>query len=372
MIGFDSLDAFLTHMWAVTIIGAPKKAAAQAVEDLEKDARGWYGGAVGMISLNGDINTGITIRTVHLKNGRRAVCGRSHAALRFRPAVGRRGMPVEGDQLLPRPVSGGATEAADQRTPRKVGEGVFVCCWSITTIASFIRLANYARQTGAGCPPTGLPLRLKPFDAVEARYRSDLAGARAARGFWRANSGARIGEARHPDVWRLPGTAGNCGSIWRHLDVLDYPMHGKGSAVVHNGHGVFHDLPSPFRVGRYHSLYATRRRRFPDCLEITAESEDGIIMGVRHRNLPIEAVQFHPESILTLEQDCGLRLMENMIEAYAKRATVATMADNATGYRCRRRPGGISRRRRRSVPPGTRSACSKRDLFWAAAPRRIR
>ncbi len=67
--GFDSLDAFLTHMWAVTIMGAPKKAAAQAIEDLEKDARGWYGGAVGMLSLNGDINTGILIRTVHLRDG---------------------------------------------------------------------------------------------------------------------------------------------------------------------------------------------------------------------------------------------------------------------------------------------------------------
>src|SRR6185437_4670484 len=56
-------------MWAVTIIGAPKKAAAQAIEDLEKEARGWYGGAIGMLSLNGDINTGILIRTVHLRDG---------------------------------------------------------------------------------------------------------------------------------------------------------------------------------------------------------------------------------------------------------------------------------------------------------------
>ncbi len=69
--GFDSLDAFLTHMWAVTIIGAPKKWAAQAIENLEKNARGWYGGAVGMISLDGDINTGITIRTIHLRDGDR-------------------------------------------------------------------------------------------------------------------------------------------------------------------------------------------------------------------------------------------------------------------------------------------------------------
>jgi anthranilate synthase len=67
--GFDSLDAFLSHMWAVTLIGAPKKAAAEAIENLEKDARGWYGGAVGMISLNGDINTGILIRTTYLRDG---------------------------------------------------------------------------------------------------------------------------------------------------------------------------------------------------------------------------------------------------------------------------------------------------------------
>src|SRR5207302_6184665 len=57
------------HMWAVTVIGAPKKAAAQTVERLEKNARGWYGGAVGMITLNGDINTGILIRTTYLRNG---------------------------------------------------------------------------------------------------------------------------------------------------------------------------------------------------------------------------------------------------------------------------------------------------------------
>src|SRR5678816_4646543 len=66
---YDALDAFLTHMWAVTVIGAPKKWAAQTIENLEKDARGWYGGAVGMLSLSGDINTGILIRTIHLKNG---------------------------------------------------------------------------------------------------------------------------------------------------------------------------------------------------------------------------------------------------------------------------------------------------------------
>jgi anthranilate synthase len=94
------------------------------------------------------------------------------------------------------------------------------------------------------------------------------------------------------------------------LGVLDYPMHGKPSIVTHRNEGVFEGLPPAFQVGRYHSLFA-RRETLPECLEVTAETEDGVIMGVRHRTLPIEAVQFHPESILTAEGDHGLKLMEN-------------------------------------------------------------
>ncbi len=96
------------------------------------------------------------------------------------------------------------------------------------------------------------------------------------------------------------------------LGVLDYPMHGKPSLVRHHGLGVFEGLPEEFTVGRYHSLFA-RREMLPACLEITAETEDGVIMGVRHRDLPIEAVQFHPESILTAEGDHGLKLMQNAV-----------------------------------------------------------
>ena len=96
------------------------------------------------------------------------------------------------------------------------------------------------------------------------------------------------------------------------LGVLGYPMHGKPSIVRHQGVGVFEGLPPEMKVGRYHSLHAVRDK-LPASLEITAESDDGIIMGVRHRELPMEAVQFHPESILTLNGDCGLRLMENVV-----------------------------------------------------------
>jgi len=86
-------------------------------------------------------------------------------------------------------------------------------------------------------------------------------------------------------------------------------MHGKLSAVTHDGRGVFTGLPSPFPVTRYHSL-AIERATLPSCLEVTATSEDGEIMGVRHRELAVEGVQFHPEAILT---EHGHALLSNFL-----------------------------------------------------------
>jgi anthranilate synthase len=96
------------------------------------------------------------------------------------------------------------------------------------------------------------------------------------------------------------------------LGVLPYPMHGKPSKVRHYGVGVFEGLPEEFEVGRYHSLFAIPER-MPEVLEVTAHTDDGVIMGVRHRELPIEAVQFHPESILSAQDGIGLRLMRNAL-----------------------------------------------------------
>ena len=95
--------------------------------------------------------------------------------------------------------------------------------------------------------------------------------------------------------------------------------------MKNTGKGVFAGLPETFRVGRYHSLYAIREK-LPACFEITAESEDGVIMGIRHRDLPLEAVQFHTESILTLEGECGLRLMENVVRVLGRSASVGSRA----------------------------------------------
>ena len=87
-------------------------------------------------------------------------------------------------------------------------------------------------------------------------------------------------------------------------------MHGKTSEVRHDGKTLFKDLPNPFTATRYHSL-VLNRKTLPDCFEITAESDDNEIMGIRHKELPVEGVQFHPESILTPN---GKDLLKNFIE----------------------------------------------------------
>jgi anthranilate synthase/aminodeoxychorismate synthase-like glutamine amidotransferase len=87
-------------------------------------------------------------------------------------------------------------------------------------------------------------------------------------------------------------------------------VHGKASAVKHDGKSVFAGLDSPFKAGRYHSL-VVERESLPACLEVSAETADGTIMGLRHREKKVEGVQFHPESILTPE---GKRLLSNFLE----------------------------------------------------------
>jgi anthranilate synthase component 2 len=90
-------------------------------------------------------------------------------------------------------------------------------------------------------------------------------------------------------------------------------MHGKSSMIRHNGSLLFSDLPNPFEAGRYHSL-VVERSSFPACLEITAESDDGEIMALRHREFPVYGVQFHPESVLTCD---GKQILSSFLAGLA-------------------------------------------------------
>ncbi len=95
------------------------------------------------------------------------------------------------------------------------------------------------------------------------------------------------------------------------VDRAPQVMHGKTSPILHDGKGVFAGVSSPFEAARYHSL-AVLPETIPACLEVSARTSDGVIMGVRHRELPVEGVQFHPESFLT---DQGMLILKNFIEA---------------------------------------------------------
>ncbi len=316
MDGFDSIDAFLSHMWAVTLIGAPKKAAAQAIEDAEKTARGWYGGAIGMLSLNGDINTGILIRTTYLRDGTAVYPAGATLLYDSDPAAEESETRIKATGFFR--VLGGAVAATPAAiTSDKDHAGLTMML--VDNDDCFIHtLANYARQTGArvvtyraGFPPD-LIGRVSPdliLISPGPGRPSDFGVPALVR---------RAVQLGVPVFGVCLGLQGIVEAFGGELGVLDYPVHGKQSWISHQGVGVFEGLPERFQVGRYHSLYA-RRDRFPACLEVTAQTDEGVIMGLRHRELPVEAVQFHPESILSLEEGVGLRLMENVVRSCAAR-----------------------------------------------------
>jgi anthranilate synthase len=313
---FDSLDAFLSHMWAVTVIGAPKKAASQEIENTEKNARGWYGGAIGMISLNGDINTGILIRTVHLRNGVAEYPVGATLLYDSVPASEELETRQKATGFF-RALSGDPAASSGIAHPRELpGTGLRMLL--VDNEDCFIHtLANYARQTGADVVTyrAGFPMEIIERNRPDLILISPGPGRPADFGVPQLVQYA----ARHaiPVFGVCLGLQGIVEAFGGELGVLDYPMHGKASSVSHQGQGAFEGLPAELKVGRYHSLYALPDK-LPAVLEVTATSEDGVIMGVRHRELPVEGVQFHPESLLTLEGNAGLRLIENVVRRVRK------------------------------------------------------
>jgi len=315
--GFDSLDAFLTHMWSVTMIGAPKKAAAQAIEDLEVGARGWYGGAIGMLSLNGDMNTGILIRTVHLRDGMAEYPVGATLLYDSVPENEERETRLKATGFF-RAIAAGEEVKKEAPAIQKARSGEGLRLLLADNDDCFIHtLSNYVRQTGCEVVTYRSGFALELIDELAPDLILVSPGPGRPRDFGVPDLVRHAAKLKTPLFGVCLGLQGTVEAFGGELGILGYPMHGKPSVVRHRGAGVFEGLPEEFKVGRYHSLYA-RRETLPDCLEITAESEDGVIMGVRHKELPIEAVQFHPESILTLEGECGLRLMENVVRGLGR------------------------------------------------------
>ncbi len=321
---FDALDAFLTHLWAVTVTGAPKRWAMQFIEAHERSPRRWYGGAVGYLNFKGDLNTGLILRTIQLKDAIAEV--RVGATVLYDSDA-----EAEAQETITKAAALFQTIYQTQhqrtdsfygadlitRTPKaQPGRRVLL----IDHEDSFVHtLANYIRQTGA----TVKTLRHGFPESILDRECPDLVVLSPGPG---KPSDFRVSQTIAACVKRNIPIFGVCLGLQSiveafggKLGVLSYPQHGKVSqvSVVAPQSPLFQDLPRSFEVGRYHSLYALPEA-LPKALNVTAVSEDGVIMAIEHRSLPIAAVQFHPESIMTLVNNVGLSIIQNAVRAYAK------------------------------------------------------
>jgi anthranilate synthase len=263
-----------------------------------------------MLSMNGDINTGILIRTIHLRDGIARYGAGATLLYDSVPVLEEEETRLKATGFY-RALRGANAAGIPVAAHSKAGHGVKLLL--IDNDDCFIHtLSNYARQTGAEVVTyrAGIPPEL--ITKIEPNLILISPGPGRPADFGVPDIVRFAAKAGIPVFGVCLGLQGIVEAFGGELGVLDYPMHGKPSIVVHHNKGVFEGLPERFQVGRYHSLFA-RKETFPACLEVTAESEDGVIMGVRHRDLPIEGVQFHPESMLTLEGGCGLRLIENVV-----------------------------------------------------------
>ena len=308
---FDALDAFLAHAWAVTVTGAPKAWAMQFIEDHERSPRAWYGGAVGVMGFDGNLNTGLTLRTIRVTHGVAEV--RAGATLLYDsdPAAEEAETELKASALLDAIGRARVTERRPVATTPRPSTGRRVLL--VDHQDSFVHtLANYLRQAGAEVVTLRSGFPADTLDDLKPHLAVLSPGPGAPSDFDVAGTIDALVRRRIPVFGVCLGLQGMIEYFGGALGVLDPPVHGKSSRIRVLGGRIFAGLPAEFIAGRYHSLYAIRER-LPAVLEVTAESDDGVVMAVEHRALPLAAVQFHPESIMTLADDVGLRLLANVM-----------------------------------------------------------
>jgi len=327
--GFDAFDAFLTHMWAVTVTGAPKTWAMQFIEDHEDTPRRWYGGAVGKIGFDGSMNTGLTLRTAHITGGIAAV--RAGATLLYDsvPEAEEKETHIKARALL-ETLDEASRIASSRIAPSRIGPGeagaarspgleTASCDYAPRVLLvdhqdSFVHtLGDYFRQHGAEV--TTLRYGFSP--ALLDSYAPDLVVMSPGPGR-PADFGctALLGEvyARHLPVFGvclgLQAMVEHAGGT---LSLLPEPAHGKPGLVRVNGGSLLAGLPAEFTAGRYHSLYAPAAE-VRGGFAVTACTPDGVVMAIEDPVAARWAVQFHPESILTASGRSGHQVIGNVLD----------------------------------------------------------
>lgn len=325
---FDALDAFLTHTWAVTVTGAPKHHAMQFLEDNEKSARGWYGGAFGVLGFDGNLDTGLTLRTIHLQNGIANVRVGATLLMDSDPeeeeAETRLKASVLLDVLLGVEQKVPVFPISAVSTPIKLNvlmvdhQDSFVL-----TLASLFRAQGAALQT---LRPAPARLRL-----MQARKNPELVpdlvvlspGPGRPADFDCAATLVLCEQLQIPVFGVCLGLQALVEYGGGELGVLSQVVHGRAGQITHSGRGLFKDLPQAFNAGRYHSLHALD---VPQSLEVVAITDKPVpcVMAVEHKTLPWSAVQFHPESLLTMDKTQGdLPAGEKLIRNIMLQAEVA-------------------------------------------------
>ncbi len=310
----DALDAFLSHAWAVTVTGAPKAWAMDFIERHEKSPRAWYGGAIGMLPFNGNMNTGLILRTIRIKDGIAEV--RAGATLLFDsdPEEEEKETELKASALLGAIRDAGKATEDDGAADRgHVGAGMRILL--VDHQDSFVHtLANYFRQIGADVTTIRSPVTGAELDAAKPDLVVLSPGPGRPSDFDCATTIGLVLERHLPLFGVCLGLQAITEYFGGALQQLDTPMHGKPSVIrLHAPSVIFDGMGELATVGRYHSLYADRTA-LPDALRVTAETDDGVVMAIEHESLPVAAVQFHPESIMSLADHAGLHMLENVVE----------------------------------------------------------
>jgi anthranilate synthase len=332
--GFDALDAFLTHMWAVTVTGAPKAWAMQFIEDNEDSARRWYGGAVGKIGFDGSMNTGLTLRTAHISGGIAAV--RAGATLLFDsdPAAEERETHIKAraliETLAEAPGSAAASRGAAGQGAKPVqavadsavppGRGLRVLL--VDHQDSFVHtLGDYFRQHDADVTTlrAGFPYALLDDMAPDLVVLSPGPGEPS--DFGCDDLLSQLDARGLPAFGVCLGLQAMVEHSGGELSLLPEPQHGKpGEVRVRPGSSLLAGLPGVFTAARYHSLYATVEH-VKGGFTVSATTPDGCVMAIEDEAAGRWAVQFHPESILTAAGRSGHQVVANVLRLARARIT---------------------------------------------------
>jgi anthranilate synthase len=326
---FDALDAFLSHMWAVTVTGAPKTWAMQFIEDHETSPRRWYGGAVGALGFDGSMNTGLTLRTAQIRDG--LACVRAGATLLFdsNPAAEERETRLKARALLEVLAETSTSEAESNlgaKSPSqrpvaqpglaKPGTGLKVLL--VDHQDSFVHtLGAYFAEQGAQV--TTLRAGFEP--ALLDEYAPDLVVLSPGPG--RPSDFGCSELLDELDARRLPafGVCLGLQAMVEHaagtLSLLTSPSHGKPGTVRVLGGELLAGLPAEFTAGRYHSLHTTPGHVGAGftvtALTTDPAAEADVVMAIEDPAARRWAVQFHPESILTASGDSGRQVIANVL-----------------------------------------------------------